>query len=550
MVRLIGNESNGERTTLSFDTTLRDGAQTQGVDFSVEDKRNIAIALDKLGIDYIEGGWPGANPGDTAFFNEPPEFENAIFTAFGMTKRPGSSASNDPGLSAILNANTPAVCLVGKSWDFHVDVALGISQDENVAMIADSITESVRRGREAMYDAEHFFDGYKANPDFTLRCLKAAYDNGARWIVLCDTNGGTLPHEVERIVGEVVKVIPGDHLGIHAHNDTENAVANTLMAVKAGVRQVQGTLNGLGERCGNANIISLIPSLMLKEPFKSTLETGLDADALKEVAAVSRMLDEILNRAPNRHQAYVGEAAFAHKGGLHVSAVEKDPRTYEHIDPPLVGNQRHLLVSDQAGRSNILAQIREFGLDLDPKDPKVDRLLEEVKEREFKGYSYDGALASFELMARRRMGMIPQYFDVESFRVQVERRHNARGDLVSVSDAVVKVNIDGQRLMSVSEGNGPVNALDSALRKDLGKYSEYIDDLKLVDFKVRILTAGTEAVTRVLIESMDGDGNRWFTIGVSPNIVDASFAALLDSVTYKLYKAARRWASLENNEFR
>lgn len=355
---------------------------------------------------------------------------------------------------------------------------------------------------------------------------------------------------MERIVGEVVKVIPGDHLGIHAHNDTENAVANTLMAVKAGVRQVQGTLNGLGERCGNANIISLIPSLMLKEPFKSTLETGLDADALKEVAAVSRMLDEILNRAPNRHQAYVGEAAFAHKGGLHVSAVEKDPRTYEHIDPPLVGNQRHLLVSDQAGRSNILAQIREFGLDLDPKDPKVDRLLEEVKEREFKGYSYDGALASFELMARRRMGMIPQYFDVESFRVQVERRHNARGDLVSVSDAVVKVNIDGQRLMSVSEGNGPVNALDSALRKDLGKYSEYIDDLKLVDFKVRILTAGTEAVTRVLIESMDGDGNRWFTIGVSPNIVDASFAALLDSVTYKLYKAARRWASLENNEFR
>ena len=418
-----------------------------------------------------------------------------------------------------------------------MDVALGITEDENVAMIGDSIKESVRRGREAMFDAEHFFDGYKANPDFALSCLKAAYDNGARWIVLCDTNGGTLPHDVARIVGEVAEVIPGDHLGIHAHNDTENAVANTLMAVKAGVRQVQGTLNGLGERCGNANIISLIPSFMLKEPFKSTLETGLDMDALKQVTAVSRLLDEILNRGPNPHQAYVGKSAFAHKGGLHVSAVEKDPKTYEHIDPPLVGNQRHLLVSDQAGRSNILAQLREFGLDLDPKDPKVDRMLEEVKEREFQGYSYDGALASFELMARRRMGMIPQYFDVESFRVQVERRHNARGDLVTVSDAVVKVNIDGKRLMSVSEGNGPVNALDSALRKDLGKYSEYIDDLKLVDFKVRILTAGTEAVTRVLIESLDGDGKRWFTIGVSPNIVDASFAALLDSITYKLYKA-------------
>jgi 2-isopropylmalate synthase len=520
-----------------FDTTLRDGAQTQGVDFSVEDKRNIAITLDKLGIDYIEGGWPGANPGDTAFFNDPPEFKHATFTAFGMTKRPGSSASNDPGLSAVLNANTPAVCLVGKSWDFHVDVALGISQDENVGMIAESIKESVRRGREAMYDAEHFFDGYKANPEFTLRCLKAAYDNGARWIVLCDTNGGTLPHEVERIVGEVIEHVPGDHLGIHTHNDTENAVANTLMAVRAGVRQVQGTLNGLGERCGNANIISLIPSLMLKEPFKSTLETGITDAGLKEVSAASRMLDEILNRAPNNHQAYVGKSAFAHKGGLHVSAVEKDPKTYEHVEPNLVGNQRHLLVSDQAGRSNILAQLREFGLELDPKDPKVDRMLEEVKEREFLGYSYDGALASFELMARRRMGMIPKYFDVESFRVQVERRHNARGDLVSVSDAVVKVTIDGERLMSVAEGNGPVNSLDAAIRKDLGKYSEFIDDLSLVDFKVRILTTGTEAVTRVLIESMDGDGNRWYTVGVSPNIVDASFAALLDSITYKLYKS-------------
>jgi 2-isopropylmalate synthase len=520
-----------------FDTTLRDGAQTQGVDFSVEDKNNIAKALDKLGIDYIEGGWPGANPGDTAFFNNPPELKNATFTAFGMTRRPGRSVSNDPGLSAILDAKTPAVCLVGKSWDFHVDVALGISQEENLELISDSIAEAVRQGREAMYDAEHFFDGYKSNPEFALACLKAAHGAGARWVVLCDTNGGTLPHEIERIVSEVIEHIPGSHLGIHTHNDTENAVANSLMAVKAGVRQVQGTLNGLGERCGNANMISLIPSLVLKEPFKSMLDTGITEAGLKSVTLVSRLLDDILNRSPNLHQAYVGDAAFAHKGGLHVSAVEKDPRTYEHVEPGLVGNKRHLLVSDQAGRSNILAQLKEFGLDLDPKDPKVDRMLEEVKEREFEGFSYDGALASFELMARRRMGQIPKYFDVESFRVQVERRHNVRGKLVSVSDAVVKVMVDGERYLSVGEGNGPVNALDSALRKDLGKYSDFIDDLRLVDFKVRILTTGTEAVTRVLIESTDKSNIRWFTVGVSPNIVDASFAALIDSITYKLYKA-------------
>ncbi|WP_288901415.1 citramalate synthase [uncultured Sneathiella sp.] len=520
-----------------FDTTLRDGAQTQGVDFSVEDKTNIAMALDGLGIDYVEGGWPGANPGDTAFFANPPKLERATFTAFGMTRRPGRSVSNDPGLSAILDAKTPAVCIVGKAWDFHVDVALGISLEENLELIADSIAEIVRQGREAMYDAEHFFDGYKANPDFALSCLKAAYGAGARWMVLCDTNGGTLPDEVERIVTEVTEHIPGSHLGIHTHNDTENAVANTLMAVKAGVRQVQGTLNGLGERCGNANIISLIPSLVLKEPFKSMVDTGITEKGLKNVTTVSRLLDDILNRSPNRHQAYVGSSAFAHKGGLHVSAVEKDPKTYEHVEPSLVGNKRHLLVSDQAGRSNILAQLRDFGLNIDPKDPKVDRLLEEVKQREFDGFSYDGALASFELMARRRLGQVPKYFDVESFRVQVERRHNAKGELLSVSDAVVKLMIDGERYMSVGEGNGPVNALDSALRKDLGKYSDYIDDLRLVDFKVRILTSGTEAVTRVLIESTDKSNKRWFTVGVSPNIVDASFAALIDSITYKLYRS-------------
>ncbi len=520
-----------------FDTTLRDGAQTQGVDFSVEDKATIARALDALGIDYIEGGWPGANPGDTAFFADPPKLKRATLTAFGMTKRPGRSVANDPGLQEILGAKTPAVCIVGKSSEFQVNVALGISLEENRELISESIAEIVRQGREAMYDAEHFFDGYKANPDYTLSCLKAAADAGARWVVLCDTNGGTLPDEVERIIGEVVKHIPGEKLGIHCHNDTENAVANTLMAVKAGVRQVQGTLNGLGERCGNANIISLIPSLVLKEPFRSLVDTGITEENLKHLTPVSRLLDEILNRAPNRHQPYVGAAAFTHKGGLHVSAVEKDPRTYEHIAPEIVGNQRHLPVSNQAGRSNIIAQLRDFGLEIDPKDPKVDRLLEEVKEREFDGFSYDTALASFELMARRRLGQLPKYFDVESFRVQVERRYNAKGQLLTVSDAVVKLLIDGERIMSVGEGNGPVNALDGALRKDLGRYSQYIDGLRLADFKVRILTSGTEAVTRVLIESIDEENNRWFTVGVSPNIVDASFAALLDSITYKLLRS-------------
>ncbi|GLQ07029.1 citramalate synthase [Sneathiella chinensis] len=519
-----------------FDTTLRDGAQTQGVDFSVEDKTIIAEALDALGIDYVEGGWPGANPGDTAFFAAPPKLKHATFTAFGMTRRPGRSASNDTGLKAVLDAETPAVCLVGKSWDYQVDVALGISNEENIELIASSIEECVRLGREPMYDAEHFFDGYKANPEYALACIKAAYEAGARWVVLCDTNGGTLPHEVSEIVSEVVKHVPGDHVGIHTHNDTENAVASSLAAVLAGARQVQGTLNGLGERCGNANMVSLIPTLLLKEPFKSRFETGVTAEGLKSLKSVSNLLDELLNRAPNRHQAYVGGSAFSHKGGLHVSAVQKDPRTYEHIDPPLVGNHRIIPVSDQSGRSNILAQLSDFGLKIDPKDPKVDRLLEEVKEREFHGYAYDSALASFELMARRRLGQLPEYFDVESFRVQVERRHNAKGELVSVADAVVKVVVDGQRLMSVAEGNGPVNALDTALRKDLGKYSAYIDDMRLADFKVRILNSGTEATTRVMIESTDDSRHRWFTIGVSTNIVDASFAALLDSITYKLLR--------------
>lgn len=519
-----------------FDTTLRDGAQTQGVDFSVEDKRAIAKALDQIGVDYIEGGWPGANPTDTAFFNEPPILDRAKFVAFGMTRRPGRSAQNDPGLTAVLSAKTDAACLVAKSWDFHVDVALEISKQENLELISDSIAAAVAAGREAMLDAEHFFDGYKANPEFAKQCLQTALSAGARWVVLCDTNGGTLPDEVGRIVTELTKTIPGDRLGIHAHNDTDNAVANTLAAVKAGVRQIQGTLNGLGERCGNANLTSLIPTLLLKPNYASVFEIGVTVAQLAGLTKTSRLLDELLNRAPNRHAPYVGDAAFAHKGGLHVSAVEKDPRTYEHVDPAHVGNRRHILVSDQAGRSNILARLRESGIEVNSAHPKIGRLLEEVKEREFVGYAYDGAEASFELLARRALGQIPNYFSVRSFRVLVERRYNARGELTTISEATVKVAVDGEELMSVGEGNGPVNALDQALRKDLGKYSSYLADLKLVDFKVRILTGGTEAVTRVMIESADSKGARWFTVGVSPNIVDASFQALHDSIIYKLFR--------------
>ncbi len=518
-----------------FDTTLRDGAQTLGVDFSVEDKRLIAKALDDLGLDYVEGGWPGANPTDTSFFSEKPDLKQATFTAFGMTKRAGRSAANDPGLSALLDSDSDAICLVGKSWDYHVDVALNIPLDENVTGISESIAAVKAKGREALFDAEHFFDGYKANPDYALSCLQAAIDAGARWAVLCDTNGGTLPHEVFDIVSAVTQKIPGARLGIHAHNDTENAVANSLAAIRAGVRQVQGTLNGLGERCGNANLVSLLPTLMLKAPYKDTVETGVSEEGLTRLSSVSRLLDEILNRAPDRHAPYVGASAFAHKGGLHVSAVQKDPKTYEHVPPESVGNKRNILVSNQSGRSNILARLEALDIEIDPKDEKVQRLLDEVKEKEFLGYSYDGAEASFELMARRALNQVPEYFSVESFRVMVERRYNAVGQLVTVSEATVKMVIDGDTIMSVGEGNGPVNALDMALRKDLGKFSQYMEDLRLVDFKVRILTSGTEAVTRVMIESADSKGARWFTVGVSENIVDASFQALTDSIAYKLF---------------
>jgi 2-isopropylmalate synthase len=518
-----------------FDSTLRDGAQTQGVDFSVGDKTAIAQALDRLGVDYVEGGWPGANPTDDAFFAEPPRLKGARLVAFGMTRRPGRSAANDPGLAALLSTKADAVCMVGKSWDFHVDVALGIERSENVAMIGESVALAATRVPEVMFDAEHFFDGYKANPAYALECIRAAYEAGARWIVLCDTNGGTLPHEVERIVAEVTEHIPGDRLGIHCHNDTENAVANSLAAVRAGARQIQGTLNGLGERCGNANLVSLIPTLALKTDF----EIGIGAEGLAHLTQVSRLLDERLNRAPLRSAAYVGESAFAHKGGLHVSAVEKDPRTYEHIEPSLVGNRRHIVVSDQSGRSNILARFRDIGLEVDADDPKIAALVETVKAREYDGYAYDGAEASFELLARRALGSVPEYFRLNRFRVMDDRRWNARGELVTESEATITLEVKGRQLMTVATGNGPVNALDSALRKALLPVYPVLEDMRLVDYKVRILTpnAGTGAVTRVMIESADGQGERWTTVGVSANIIDASYSALHDGITWKLFRS-------------
>jgi 2-isopropylmalate synthase len=522
-----------------YDTTLRDGAQTMGVNFSLEDKLQVAQTLDALGLDYIEGGYPGANPTDTALFSEPRSFSHAKLSAFGMTKRAGRSADSDPGFATLLRAPAAqAVCLVAKTWVYHVNVALGISPEENLESIAQSTAAVVAAGREALIDCEHFFDGYKDNPEYALACARMASEAGARWIVLCDTNGGTMPDEVEAIVARVVAsgAAAGGRLGIHCHNDTENAVANSLAAVRAGARQIQGSLNGLGERCGNANFTSIIPTLLLKPPFKDRFVTGVTGEALKGLTAASRMLDEVLNRAPNRNAPYVGEAAFAHKGGIHVSAVQKDPLTYEHIAPETVGNRRKFLVSNQAGRSNILAELDHLGIAADKDDPRILLLLEEVKRREAAGYAYEGADASFDLLARRTLGHVPSYFDVVGFRVLVERRHNALGQLTTVSEATVKVRVDGETVINVGEGAGPVHALDCALRKDLGVYQNYIRDIELVDYKVRILTGGTEAVTRVLIESRDKGGRRrWFTVGVSANIVDASFEALIDSMTYKLF---------------
>ena len=518
-----------------YDTTLRDGAQTPGIDFSLDDKLAVIRMLDELRLDYIEGGYPGANQTDTELFSTPRKMK-ASFAAFGMTRRPGRSAANDPGLQDLLQAKSDVVCFVAKAWDYHVRVALKTTNKENLLCITDSVVATLTAGKEAMVDCEHFFDGYKANPGYALSCARTAQEAGARWIILCDTNGGTLPHEVEEIVAAVAVHVPGSHLGIHAHDDTGQAVANSLAAVRAGARQIQGTLNGIGERCGNANLVSLIPTLMLKAAFTKLVKVATGQKELARLTHISRAFDELLNRAPDRQAPYVGESAFATKAGIHASALLKEPETYEHVAPAIVGNNRRVLVSDQAGKSNLISEIERTGIKVERDDPRLDKLLREVKQREAEGYAYDAAPASFQLLAQRKLGSVPDFFEVESFRVSVEHRHNAKGEKTSVAEAVVKTIVNGERIMSVGEGNGPINALDTALRKDLGKYQKHIADLELVDYKVRILNGGTGATTRVLIESRDKSGERWFTIGVSPNIVDASFEALLDSVTYKLLK--------------
>ena len=525
-----------------YDTTLRDGQQTQGVQFSTEEKIEIAELLTSLGVDYIEGGWPGANPTDTTFFEN--YRTNTNLVAFGMTKRVGKSAANDDVLSAVVNAGTQKICLVGKAHDFHVERALGISLDENIHSITQSISHVVSMGREAIFDAEHFFDGMISNSAYALKTLVAAFEAGARWIVLCDTNGGTLPREIENAVSQAINAgIPGTHLGIHTHNDTDNAVANTLSAVDAGVRQIQGTLNGLGERCGNANLTALIPTLALKSAYIDTFDTGISNFALKDITRLSRRLDEILNRVPMRQASYVGASAFAHKSGLHANAILKDPSTYEHVDPELVGNERIIPMSNQAGTSNLKKRLNDAGITQKLSEEELAKILTLVKEKESLGYSYDTAQASFELLARRNLGQLPEFFDVKRYKVTVERRKNKYDHMISLSEAVVVVKVDGQKKLSVSESldefgsdRGPVNALAKALVKDLGQYQRFIDDMRLVDFKVRITQGGTEAVTRVVIDSEDSAGRRWATVGVSANIVDASFDALIDAMNWKILR--------------
>ena len=520
-----------------FDTTLRDGGQTRGVDFSKADKMAIATALDEIGIDYIEGGWPGANPTDDAFFAAPPQTRNARMVAFGMTRRGGRSAANDPGLNAVLDADVPATCLVGKTWDFHVETAIKTSLEENLDMIRESVAAAAKKGRESMFDCEHFFDGYKHNPDYALDCVRAAHEGGAAWVVLCDTNGGTLPSEVFEIVSTVREAVPDARLGIHCHNDAGVAVANSLAAIRAGARQVQGTINGLGERCGNADLISLIPTLVLKLGY----ETSIAEENLPKLMQLSRMLDERLNRAPNPQAPYVGEAAFAHKGGLHASAAQKDPRTYEHVPPEKVGNSRQYLVSDQAGKSNMMARFAEFGIEVEADDPRLDKLIRVVKEREFDGWAFDSAEASFELLARRTLGEVPDYFNIGRFRVMDERRFNARGQLIVESEATTTITVGNVIYHEVALGNGPVNAVDTALRKALSSAYPSLEEVELVDYKVRILDSkeeqsGTGAITRVLIEFRTPDGTTWRTVGLSTNIIDASVVALGDGMIWKLQR--------------
>jgi 2-isopropylmalate synthase len=517
-----------------YDTTLRDGTQGEGVSFSMEDKVRIATRLDALGIHYIEGGWPGSNPKDLRFFRRMHDvtLKQAKLAAFSMTRRAGVTAESDANMKAILDSGAPVATIVGKSWDFHVTHALETTLHENVAMIGDSIGWLRPRVEEVLYDAEHFFDGFRANREYALATLRAAEAGGAHWLVLCDTNGGTLPSDLVEILREVKRMIRAP-LGIHVHNDAECAVANSLAAVQEGVDHVQGTINGFGERCGNANLVSIIPTLVLKLKLDCIPEPNL-----RELRELSRFTSELANRKPWSAQPYVGDSAFAHKGGMHVSAVLKHPETYEHITPESVGNHRRVLVSELAGKSNVLYKAREYGIDLDRETPDSRRILDQLKALEDQGFQFEGAEASFELLMERALGRHRPYFELEAYRVIVEEQ-NATPE--PVAEATVRVRVKGMLEHTAAAGNGPVNALDHALRKALEEFYPGLREMKLLDYKVRILdeSMGTGAKTRVLITSGDGE-ETWGTVGVAENIIEASWQALVDSIEYKLRADDRR----------
>ncbi len=513
-----------------YDTTLRDGTQAEDISFQVEDKVRIAKQLDELGIDYIEGGWPGSNPKDITFFQaiQNETLTHSKVTAFGSTRRARITPAEDNNIQMLIESKPDAVTIFGKTWDFHVREALRISLEENLELINDSLVYLKERIGEVIYDAEHFFDGYKSDPEYALKTIQAAADAKVDCIVLCDTNGGTLPHEYPAIMAAVQKAV-STPLGIHAHNDSGCAVANSLMAVSCGAVHVQGTINGFGERCGNADLCTIIPSLKLKMAHDC-----LGENKLETLRSASRYIYELANLTPNKHQPYVGNSAFAHKGGVHVSAIQRHPETYEHIRPEQVGNRTRVLVSDLSGRSNILAKAEECGIELDSKDPVTLEILEDIKEMENQGFQFEGAEASFELLMLKAMGKLKHYFSVPAFRVIDTLRES---DAEPVSEATVKVKVGGKVEHTAADGNGPVNALDSALRKALVSFYPQIADVKLLDYKVRVLPSsqGTDSVIRVLVESGDND-SRWGTVGVSSNVIDASYQALADALTYKLYR--------------
>jgi 2-isopropylmalate synthase len=519
-----------------FDTTLRDGAQTRGINFSVKDKQKIAEGLDRLGIDYIEGGWPGANPTDTDFFASPPALKKAKFTAFGMTCRPGKKAAQDSSLRALTESPASAVCLFGKTWDFHVKDALGATLAENRRMIRESIAFVIKQKKEALFDAEHFFDGFKANEAYALSCLKDAYKAGASWIVLCDTNGGTLPHEISAIVAKVKKTLPKAALGIHCHDDTGNAIANTLAAVRAGCTMIHGTMGGLGERCGNANLISLAPTLH----FKMGYDVGMSGAQFASLFKASRSFAALMDRDVPANAPYVGGSAFAHKGGIHASAIIKNPRTYEHLPPELIGNQRDIVVSNQAGLSNLRQQLGELGIAVASNDPALKILLAEVKKRSEQGFAYDNAVASFALLSLRLLKRLPNFFSIENCAVHNIGSGTLGKHFEMTSYASIKLKIGEELLDAVAEGVGPVNALDAALRKALIATYPQIEDIRLTDYHVRILDtkSATAATTRVLLDSENTKNFAvWSTVGMSANIINASLQALGDSYAYGILKS-------------